>query len=198
MKKKLFFTMILLVAAVWIFGPAADADAPKKLPKKLVIFDEGGSIYAITGWMGDGMNAVKMENVRKRPHGGKYCLKFTYNAKKGKKEGWAGVYWQYPPDNWGDKKGLDLSRYKKVSFWARGEKGGEVINVRVGGCDGGDIPDTFCREVKEIHLNSEWKQITITFKGDDLSNVSGAFCWSVDSSANPKGCTFYLDDIVYE
>ena len=55
---------------------------------------------------------------------------FTYTF--GKKK-WGGVYWQNKPDNWGHRPGNDYSGegFTKITFWARGEKGNEVVEFKV-------------------------------------------------------------------
>jgi hypothetical protein len=67
---------------------------------------------------------------------GKTCIRIVYDiacSEEGRK--WAGIYWQNPADNWGDKKGgYNLTGATKLVFWAKGEMGGERIEeFRVGG-----------------------------------------------------------------
>ena len=48
-------------------------------------------------------------------------------------DGWGGVVWQNPANNWGDKPGgWNLTGAKKLSFWARGDKGGEKVTFLFG------------------------------------------------------------------
>lgn len=166
--------------------------------KKLVVYDEGkGSTFVPSGWMGD-TNAIQIDtNCATKPKSGKYCMRWKYDISKSTKNGWAGVYWQYPANNWGSKKGMDLTGYKKLSFWIRGETGKEVLDIKVGGITG-DFPDSCSRELKGIRLSSEWKQYTIDVSGCNLSNVIGGFCWAADSGKNTGVVTFYLDNIIYE
>ena len=63
------------------------------------------------------------------PHSGKTCLKVDYTAS----DNWGGVVWQNPANNWGDKAGgWNLTGAKKLTFWARGDKGGEVVTFLFG------------------------------------------------------------------
>src|SRR6185295_16284279 len=112
---------------------------------------------------------------------------------------WAGVYWVFPGSNWGTRKGgYDLSGAHKLSFWARGEKGGEVIQeFKIGGI-AGKFRDSDTAGIGPIELSTEWKRYEIELEGVDLSYISGGFCWSTNLDRNKDGCTFYLDDIVYE
>lgn len=168
-----------------------------KTVKKLVVYGDENEIFIPSGWMGDTDAITVTAQCPIIPHGGKYCQKWTYTLKAGQKQGWAGVYWQYPANNWGSKKGYDLTGYKKLSFWIRGDKGGEVVNIKIGGIKGG-FPDTFSKELGAIKLSTAWKQYVIDLSGRDLSNIAGGFCWTADSGSDPKGCAFYLDDITYE
>ena len=92
--------------------------------------------------MGDTSDISFSDTETMRPHAGRTCIKFGYQAQGG--GGWAGIFWQNPANNWGSRPGAgyDLSRYKKLTFWARGEKGGEVLTeVKVGGIKG-EHPDS--------------------------------------------------------
>ena len=78
------------------------------------------------------------------------------------------------------------------------EAGGERIEeFKLGGISG-DFPDTDIAGIGPVILTPEWKEYTIDLGGKDLSYINGGFCWSTNLDVNPQGCTFYLDDIVYE
>ena len=165
--------------------------------QKVAVYVEGKGTFAPSGWMGD-TSAISVDaQCPTKPKTGKYCMRWTYDISKDAKNGWAGVYWQYPANNWGAKKGLDLTGHKKLSFWVRGETGNEVINITAGGLKGAS-PDTFIKELKGIKLSTEWKQYVIDLSGKDLSNVSGAFSWTADNKENTGNVVFYFADIVYE
>jgi len=143
---------------------------------------------------------IKMnDQASDNPHSGTASIQFIYSAKKAQNQGWAGIYWQNPSNNWGNKKGgFDLTGMTKVTFWARGAKGGEILQkVMVGGIKG-TYPDTVSVEMGPIELTADWKQYTINLVGKDLSYVNGGFGWTVTADLNPEGCTFYIDDIKYE
>jgi hypothetical protein len=86
--------------------------------------------FTASGSMGDGEQGTKFiqlnESWKDKPHSAPSCIKVAYSPGP---NGWGGVYWQNKPDNWGDKPGEDFSqaRYKKLTFWARGETGDELI-----------------------------------------------------------------------
>ncbi len=133
------------------------------------------------------------------PYSGKTCLEFVYTAKVTRGARWAGVYWQNPANNWGGIDGrYDLRGAKRLTFWARGKFGDERIEtVKMGGI-GGNFQDTAEVVIPAIVLTKEWRQYTIDLSKADLSAISGGFCWMANADMNPKGITFYFDDIRYE
>lgn len=54
-------------------------------------------------------------------------VKFEYRQASTDK--WAGWYWLYPDCNWGSQPGTKITGAKKISFWARGEQGNELIKI---------------------------------------------------------------------
>jgi hypothetical protein len=86
---------------------------------------------------------------------------------------------------------------RKLTFWARGEKGGEAVSFSFGilGADK-KYPDSGKGESGTLTLTPQWEQYTIGLVGKDLSNIKTGFCWIVARNAEPV--TFYLDDIQFE
>ena len=121
-----------------------------------------GNHYIPSGWMGDYGDIKLNDQYTDNPHGGTNCLQFVYSAKKAQGQGWAGVYWQNPANNWGTKKGgFDLTGMTKITFWARGEKGTEVIQKFVVGGVKGTYPDSAIIEMGPVELTDTWKEYTI-------------------------------------
>ena len=152
-----------------------------------------------SGWMGDYMDVKFEDAYQENPHGGATCIKITYNSNATGGARWAGIYWQYPANNWGGApQHYDLTGASKLTFWIRGDKGGETIQeVKMGGIFG-EYSDSDTAGVGPITLTTEWKQYTIDLTGKDLSHVIGGFVWSTNIDVNPEGLVFYLDDIKYE
>jgi hypothetical protein len=152
-----------------------------------------------SGWMGDygdiKFNDMWMENS----HSGTTCVRIEYTPRRSQGAGWIGIYWQNPANNWGSKKaGFDLTGAKKLTFWAKGEKGAEVIaEFKMGGISG-EFSDSAAAGIGPAMLTQEWKKYEIDLSGQDLSHVIGGFCFSASGDDNPEGFVFYLDDIVYE
>ncbi|MFH0732767.1 MAG: hypothetical protein V2A72_07605 [Candidatus Omnitrophota bacterium] len=155
--------------------------------------------YIPSGWMGDYSDVGYSDNCNLTPHSGTTCIKIEYRPNVSQGARWVGMYWQSPANNWGDKKGgYDLTGAKKLTFWARGENGGErVEEFKMGGI-GGAYPDSDIASVGPIIFTKDWKQYAVDLTGKDLSYISGGFCWSTNLDVNPEGCTFYIDDIRYE
>ena len=169
----------------------------------LVVYKDKGSRenhFTPSGFMPDGkclaFNDKWMENCQT----GKTCMKVEYDVQCSMEgQGWAGIYWLNPPNNWGKQKGgFDLGGAHKLTFWAKGDRGGERIEeFKIGGILG-DYPDSDMAMIGPVILTNEWREYTIDLRGKDLSYISGGFLWSTRADENPEGCTFYLDDIVYE
>ena len=168
--------------------------APAELP--LVVFDEADTPqrYIPAGWMGD-TKSIRVEPAhRDNPKQGEICMRCDFTSG----EGWGGVVWQSPANDWGDRAGgYDLSGAKTLSFWARGEKGGETLSCSFG-IIGADKPfhDTATGALEKITLTTEWQEFKIPVAGKDLSRIKSAFSWSIAGSGAPS--TFYLDAIRWE
>lgn len=156
-----------------------------------------GNHYIPSGWMGDYGDLKINENYKTNPYSGKTCIRIAYTARKSQGAGWAGIYWQNPANNWGTVKGgYDLRGAKELVFYARGEKGGEVAEFKMGGIQG-EYSDTDMATTGPVTLSKRWKKYAIDLKDLDLSYISGGFCWVASSQDNPDGCTIYLDEVVY-
>ncbi|MFA5068595.1 MAG: FecR domain-containing protein [Candidatus Omnitrophota bacterium] len=154
--------------------------------------------YHPSGWLGD-YDAIRRLTWEEDPHSGKDCLRFRYTGKTPQGAGWVGVYWQNPVNNWGDVQGgYDLTGARRLSFWARGEKGGEtIVRFGVGGITG-QYPDSVKTEIGPIVLSNTWREYKIDLSGKDLTYISGGFYWMTDKNSNPDGAVIYLDNIIYE
>jgi hypothetical protein len=201
MKNITAYTAILLTLTAIICSQtsAAGQKAPQNMP--FAVYTEKNSRtnhFVPSGWMGD-VSAVRIDmGCQENPYSGTTCIKITYTGEPTQGSGWAGVFWQNPENNWGSKDGgFNLSAAKKLNFWARGKKGGEKLEFKVGGITG-EYPDSDMIGIGPLELTNEWKQYTIDLEGVDLSYISGGFVWSSNRLDNPDGFVVYLDDIIYE
>jgi hypothetical protein len=126
-----------------------------------------------------------------------YAIHITYTPAPGG-QGWAGVYWQHPDNNWGDQPGgLDLRGLTALTFYARGEHGGEKLRFLTGGITG-PHGDTLTKRSIHATLTTTWQRYAIDLRGADLSRVVGPFGWTASQTNNPTGASFYLDDIILD
>jgi hypothetical protein len=170
--------------------------------KLFKIYTDGSSPdnhYIPSGWMGDYGDLKYNDKYLENPHSGSSSIQIVYNGQATQGARWAGIYWQNPPNNWGTRPGgYDLTGAKKLTFWARGDKGGERIEeFKIGGITG-EYADSDVAGIGPVVLTKDWQQYTIDLEGKDLSSISGGFCWATNLDVNPEGATFYLDDIRYE
>jgi len=156
-----------------------------------------GSHYIPSGWMGDYGDIQLSDSYMNTPSDSKTCLKVTYTGNRTQGNGWAGIYWQNPGNNWGGVPGgYDLRGMHRLTFWARGARGGEKISsFKIGGIQG-FYSDSDSAQIGPIVLTPEWRQYTIDLASVDLSRIIGGFAWSAGSKDGPM--TFYLDQIRYE
>jgi hypothetical protein len=169
----------------------------RKAPLPLVLDDETPDAirpYEPSGYMGNA-KAMKLDpNNADDPQSGKTCMRVDYRVG----DGWGGVVWQSPANDWGDLPGgYNLTGAKTLSFWARGENGGEQVSFEFGilGKDK-KFSDTGRGKLENVTLTREWTRHAISLNGMDLSRIKTGFVFVV--AANGRPITFYLDDIRYE
>ncbi len=129
----------------------------------------GGNHFVPSGWMGDWLDLSFSGNWYDNPRSGNSCIKTTYSAKGTQGNQWAGIYWQYPENNWGEKPGNDLTGATKLTFWARGEKGSEKAEFKVGGINRSPFNDQqkpyqdSCDALSTgiVLLTDEWREYSI-------------------------------------
>jgi hypothetical protein len=157
--------------------------------------------YVLSGLMPDGKCVTFNSYWTKNCQEGQSCIQITYDtACSTNDQGWAGAYWLNPANNWGSQKGgYTLAGVKKLVFWAKGKRGGEVIDTfKVGGIVNAKYPDSDSASIGPVTLTKNWKEYTIDLSGKDLSYIVGGFAWAANAHANAKAITFYLDNIYYE
>ena len=120
-------------------------------------------------------------------------MKVTYSCP----DFWSGMMYQNPKDDWGHEAGgIKLTGAKKLTFWARTDKGQRKIKFSMG-LLGRNVKfyDTFKVE-KEFTLSEEWKQYTLELNPNKLSHIKTPFAFAFGSDKTTF--SFYLDDIRYE
>jgi hypothetical protein len=167
-----------------------------KLPY-LIYGEEQGNTFVASGYT-DNTNAVAMdEYCTDHPHSGKTCIKAMYKESTGK----GGVVWQSPANDWGDKPGgLDFTGARKLTFWARGEKGGEKATFGFGFLTKDTAKDKKYLDsdngTLNVTLTPDWQFYTIYVSDKNLKLIKSGFFWSVEANGAPV--TFYLSTIKWE
>jgi hypothetical protein len=182
--------------------PLSTREAPAK-PKEPRVTLDIANAYPDPQSIGD----KKGVSVMKAPPGvahsppDAWAIEYIRNKKGISNAGLGGVCWQNRPGNQGDAPGDNLSAkgYRRVSFWARGGKGGEVVEFRAGGL--GNIKtryqDSFDVSLGKVRLKPEWAEYSLFLNDADLSSVITPFCVVIEVGPNPDGALVFVDDIVY-
>ncbi|MFH0953711.1 MAG: hypothetical protein V1873_05235 [Verrucomicrobiota bacterium] len=189
---------MVTAAGVTALGESKDAATTEKAQIPCKVYtdceDEGISPFIPSGWMGS-VDAIAYDDCCKvNPHSGQSCIMASFSDPKG----WGGIVWQNPANNWGNAEGgVDLTGAKQLTFWARGDKGGETVDFKMGIVNKGKpYWDTAKGSLEKVKLSREWKQFTISLNGKDLSRIVSGFVFSTAGKKDPV--VFYLDDILYE
>ena len=153
------------------------------------------------------------ENWRENSHGGESCIRCEQVVSAADWGGWLFLNgWlaegeTVPRLNDGktDGQGLDLAGAQALSFWARGERGGERVEFFTCGFGydgewGGKLvpyPDsTGKRSRGVVKLEKDWREYTIDLSGADTRYVVCGFGYVLSGAqSNPGDNVFYLDDI---
>ncbi|MBN1167177.1 MAG: hypothetical protein JXA44_08635 [Methanospirillaceae archaeon] len=154
------------------------------------------------------------EQCTDTPHSGRTCIMATFIPLG---NNWGGWYFMNgvldngtaPIENWGDipDAGVDLTGATTLSFWARGQNGGERVKFFTGGIGWPSdssakkpYPDSLPQLSTDwVTLTPEWTKYTILLGEQNLSSVLGGFGWassSIENNGNPV--IFYLDDIRFD
>ncbi len=174
-------------------GDAGVAGRDVDLP--FAVYTDGGAPepWTPSGYMGN-TEAIEVNNASAvNPKSGETCMQVDYRANAD----WGGVVWQNPANDWGDEPGgFDLRGATALTFWARGQEGGEVLTFGYGllGADA-THSDSSSGKIENVTLTSEWQQYTIPLEGRNLQRIKTGFYWTVAGSGRPV--RFYLDDVQY-
>lgn len=180
---------------------AADKSAAKFHPFYIYLDKrDKANHYIPSGFMPNGQCLKLDEQWKDNCQSGQTCIRIVYDIEcSNRDQKWAGIFWLNPANNWGRQKGgFNLNGAERLTFWARGENGGDRIEEFKSGGISGDYPDTDMAMIGPVILTKEWRQYSIDLRGKDLTYISGGFSWAANVDANPESCTFYLDDIKYE
>ncbi len=123
-------------------------------------------------------------------------IKVIFTPCSPEKKDFAGILWVdvlFPKYS----QGVNMEEVDKLTFWARGDSGGEKVEFRVGGTQSEYPQPSLSTGV--IPLKETWQEYSIDFQDEPhLNQVFAGFSFITNGELNPDGCTFYLDDITYK
>jgi len=157
-----------------------------------------------TNWMGeknlgDMMELSLVDNSN--PFSGDTSIKVSVNFNY---SDWGGIAIASISNYWGDKPSnfaYNLSGAKKLIFYARGERGGEMIQIKVGIVNDKPYGDStgFPVETQWISLSREWKRYELSLEGRNLKRIITPFAFVTNKEHNrDRVIKFYLDEIYFE
>ena len=120
---------VILCVMLFVLGVAFSSAQGVKKAHNPQPFDVLAN-FIPSGWMGDGEQGTRYiqfyDGWKQGFHSAPVCVKVTYSPGP---KGWAGIYWQNKANNWGDKPCRNLKKYgyTKITFWANGERGEEIV-----------------------------------------------------------------------
>jgi hypothetical protein len=180
-------------------GKAGTANLPllvKGTPRPrmpVAVYEDGfeGMPWAPSGWMG-GVEQLTLDGKQAAVvHEGDAAVRIRYAGRFG----WAGIAWQDPPNNWGERDGgHDLRGATALELWACGEYGGERVSFGVGLLEQDRaFPDSGIAKVDGIVLTREWQRYRVPLRGLDLAHLRTGFVVTLTGRETPV--TIYLDSI---
>jgi exo-beta-1,3-glucanase (GH17 family) len=190
------------------FSPDAPATAenvyPEQIRSTFNIYTDYTALdnhYIPSNFMGDAVDPDHFSlspDWSTEPYSGQSSIKISYS---GGSNGWAGVYWTDPENNWGQRPGgYDLTGVTSLTFWAKSEDYTK-LQILIGGINcykpiNFPYHDSVCNAVplSKINIFRDWEMYTIDLSGfqRDWSRLLGGFGFVTYESG-----TFYLDDIIY-
>lgn len=175
------------------------------------------------GWMSDATNLSQIIQIdvechdhpntvtKATPPERDFCirLKITWGEAT-----WASVAFISGPDKpawWGETNtgrhyNLAALPKKKLVFYARGDKGGEVIKAQIGALGSKPYGDSLSKPIvsEELKLTQEWTRFEMDLKtatNTDLSSICNGFGVIAErdsQSGTPTETQFYVDDVYLE
>ncbi len=145
-----------------------------------------------------------------------FCYAFTYeplpvgDGQPG--QGFGGVEWQAPPNNWGDYPGKRIAQgARAVHFVAASDTPGVVVTFGVGQPGSTTYPygETFSPTVaQQFTLSPQMQAFTLSFGAfQKYDRVISAFSWTISNQYNDyvrlgvapgQAITLYIDDVVWD
>ena len=131
----------------------------------VAVFDDKTGPWIPSGYMGN-TRALKVDEAcTESPFRGSTCMRIDYLDHIG----WAGIFWQNPANDWGEKPGgVNLSKATTLVFRARGLRGGEKVTFFMGGLKDKAFNDTAEARLPDVILKKEW---TVLHRTSSISKM---------------------------
>ena len=182
--------------------------------RKTFIYDEpDANSYYPSGYMG-AYEALDVDIYdSSEPEFGLTSMRIEYNFSNDVRHDWAGIFFQYPNNNWGDLPGRDLTGAKELSFWVKAENETKA-KFKIGGINrfphhdpsksySDSIDSIWASEnsqnsidpYQDVTIRQDWKKHTIDLREHNLQSVIGGFALIINHDhKNPKN-SIYLDNV---
>lgn len=168
------------------------------------------ALFPPNAWMGCAAvpgGPVRREVCRDGAYSAPSCEKWRYQPTNRRGEvPWFSIAYTYPPDmngNFGSRKGMDLRGrgFTRLTFMAKGARGGERLIVRSGGgtSHNARFPASHDTTIGVITLEKRWRRYEIPLgRNVSLKNVVSVISFTGTRAMTPAdGMTWYIDDIMF-
>lgn len=120
------------------------------------------------------------------------CIRVIYHPAE---EYWGALYWQARKEL-GVRKPVRLPPGSRITFWARGETGEEEVEFKLPAEPSSEL----LIHSESTRLGTQWKHYELEIGDRAEKPVTGIFGirWECTLDRNPRGLTFYLDDLRVE
>ncbi|MBL90567.1 MAG: hypothetical protein CMH56_01975 [Myxococcales bacterium] len=147
--------------------------------------------FAVSGYMGDAeVPGNLIDTPCETDNGHQYCHRFDVEPGL---EGWTGVWWQNPANNWGDVAGQGLRiepGAQRVTFKAWSITGGEAVEFF-----SGYASDGFSAAPPPITLSTEPATYEVDIHCYEYDRVAGGFGWSLSTEEMSSGTQIFISDV---
>lgn len=176
---------------VVVVPPFCEGMTPTALP-----FDVQSAFFE-SSWQGDfsqitiPMDLVEDACMTRPPGAVGRCSKWRYTPSAAVAPTWAAVAWVNRADaNYTHDPVCLATGATRISFWARGVKGGEIVSF--GGGSALEVP---------ITLSDEWREYEVPLEGVTYTTPDGVqpngFSWKVDPGEPAEIVEFFIDSIQF-
>ncbi|MDR2487559.1 MAG: hypothetical protein LBD12_06280 [Clostridiales Family XIII bacterium] len=165
----------------------------KAMDKRLYVFKDSGegfNNFVEKVWVGSNNRNIPAMTEQAAGQSGTSGIRAEIDFRR---HAWGGYLFA---NDTSAKAGMNLSGAAKLSFYARGEKGGEQVAFYMQGLNAAG--KVWQKHFGSLKLTKKWKRYSISLKGLDLRRVTGGFGWTADIFGNgSKKIRFYIDNIQY-